>query len=101
MANDITQLGPPVKMCRVDIGGSIVTAAIHEQGDHVVMPIAAELRGGGFFQAMIVCDRKTFDRALNIAREKGLTAVRMADLAEKFLGHRPLLTIEERPLLPR
>lgn len=99
--NALLQLGPPTKMCRVDIGGSIITASVHEDGDRVILPVAATFGDGDSMQAMIIVSKRKFEQAVRFAESRGMTALRLADLAQKLMGHRPLITLEERPLFER
>jgi hypothetical protein len=93
----------PVHVLRVDIGGAVIQTRVYfsDDGQHVSIPIRGQLPHGGYCNAIIQCDRDTYDRAKAFAQARGLNALRLADIAERALGHRPLLTIEPRELISR
>lgn len=103
MSSNVLAPGEPTKVCKLDIGGgNVVRAAIHEDEENVTLIAAGTFRGGrGRGRAFIELDRQSFYEAVRIAEERGLTALRLSELAQRVFGHTPIFTIQERPLLPR
>lgn len=74
--------------------------AVHEYADHVLIPLSVELAQGGHVRGMLEVDRDTFEHAVEWSRERGLSFVRLASIAERVMGSN-LLSLDARPLLPR
>lgn len=88
---------------RIEVSnGAVIETAVLQYPDRVVIPLSATPKGGGFVRGAIEVDRETFDRSVQWSREKGLSFVRLAALAERVFGAASnLVTFEERPRLRR
>ncbi len=88
---------------RIEVSnGAVIETAVLEYADRVVIPLSATPRGGGYVRGAIEVDRETFDRSVAWSKEKGLSFVRLAALAERVFGAASsLVTMEERARLRR
>ena len=95
------QLVAATRVYRIEVGDSIVQAQVQEYETHVLIPLSVDLATGGHVRGMLEIDRDTFEHAVEWSRERGLTFVRLAGLAERVMGAGNIFSLDERRILPR
>lgn len=93
--------GRELGQLRVDTGnGLVVRTAAYHMGTHVAIPVDIRTHDGEYARMIVEVSPGLYDKAVRFARAQGLDHLRLTDLVERFTGHRPLVTLDARPLLP-